>query len=122
MSDGLNFVGRAMHNKFYEFDVLIDDLGWLNYRNSGDSKDNFNEGVRYVLDALKKFNIPIDIPVLEKPKHWKGIYPRDGATPLRRKRVYLLREEAEFAYEIGGENLSLGLRLCIARYMRGLGR
>lgn len=102
------------------YDVTIDDWSWAEYKVIG--KDRFNTGVRQVasiLIARGMLALPIPTP-LNPPKIARGMVAQDGVSNLRKKRVYLQADEADYFRLVGDGKLSLGLRVALAAYLKNL--
>ncbi len=98
-------------------DITIDVESWAEYKRIG--KGGFNAGVLYVLDIMIYNEIfDVVVPNVPAPKGYRGIWAADGATDLRKKRLYLPIEYVTYSRKMGQGSLSLGIRSILVHYKR----
>lgn len=108
---------RGIESKPKGKDITIDLDSWNEFKRIG--KGKFNSGVLYVLDILIYNEITdVVVPNVPVPQGYRGIWAVDGATDLRKKRVYLPIEFVTYSKEMGQGNLSVGIRSVLLHYKR----
>lgn len=108
---------KAVESKPKGKDITIDLDSWNEFKRIG--KGKFNSGVLYVLDILIYNEVTdVVVPNVPVPKGYRGIWAVDGATDLRKKRVYLPIEFVTYSKEMGQGNLSVGIRSVLLHYKK----